>query len=40
MNNESRKLSYILDLRCPPETIRYYCKYIESIYIRRERFVL
>ena len=40
LNNESRKLSYILDLRCPPETIRYCCKYIESIYIRRERFAL
>ena len=38
--NESRKLSYILDLRCPPETIRYCCKYIESIYISRERFAL
>ena len=40
LNNESRKLSYILDLRCPPETIRYCCKFIESIHIRRERFAL
>ena len=40
LNNESRKLSYILDLRCPPETIRFCCKYIDSIHIRRERFAL
>ena len=40
LNNESRKLSNILDLHCPPETIGYWCKYIESIYIRRERFAL
>ena len=42
LNNESQKLSYILDLRCPPETIRYDCKFIEYIYIyiRRERFAL
>ena len=40
LNSESRKLSYILDVRCPPETIRFCCKYIESIYIRRERFAL
>ena len=40
LNNESRKLSYILDLRCPPETIRYCCKCIGSIYIKHERFAL
>ena len=40
LNNASTKLSYILDLRCPPESIRYCCKYIETIYIRRERAVL
>ena len=33
LNNESRKLSYILDLRCTAETIPYCCKHIESIYI-------
>ena len=40
LNNESWKLSYILDLRCPPQTIRYWCKYIERIYIRHESFAL
>ena len=40
LNNESRKLSYLLDLLCPTETIRYCCKYIESVYIRGERFAL
>ena len=39
LNNESRKLSYISDFRCPRETVRYCFKYIESIYIRHERFV-
>ena len=32
-----QQLQYILDLRCPPETIKYCCKYVASIYARRER---
>ena len=37
-NNKSRKLSYILDVCYQLESIRYCCKYIESIN-RRGRFV-
>ena len=40
MKSDLQKLAYILDLRCPPESIRVCCKYIYKVYTRRERCVV
>ena len=40
MKSDLQKLAYILDLRCPPESIRVCCKYIYKVYTRRERCVI
>ena len=40
MKSDLPKLAYILDLRCPPESIRVCCKYIYKVYTRRERCVI
>ena len=33
--NEMTQLKYILDLQCPPDTVRYCCQYIRDIYCFR-----
>ena len=33
--NEMTQLKHILDLQCPPDTIRYCCQYIRDIYCFR-----
>ena len=40
MKSDLQKLAFILDLRCPPESIKVCSKYIYKVYTRRERCVV